>query len=247
MEILEDRDAGIVIVGLRRGELILESLREVAQQADIHSGVVMTGIGSLTRACIHTVRTNNYPPGDEFIELEGPLEVVQFGGIIANYEPKALFEGDRANHVTYGTSSGLDAPTHNVINLQTAQTGMMSRETFLENDPSVEDVEAELSRLAEDRVRDAGLAMLLDPGLDPTSRIRAIRAFQERKSVEDVLEELAKQPPAAGMALSAQGAPVVPGGPSGTPGAEAPQQPTALPPPALLRAVGGRRPVPAGR
>ncbi len=163
------------------------------------------------------------------------------------YEPKALFDGDRANHVTYGTSSGLDAPTHNVINLQKAQTGMMSRETFLENDPSVEDVEAELSRLAEDRVRDAGLAMLLDPGLDPTSRIRAIRAFQERKSVEDVLEELAKQPPAAGMALSAQGAPVVPGGPSGTPGAEAPQQPTALPPPALLRAVGGRRPVPAGR
>jgi uncharacterized protein len=87
VEILEDRDAGIVIVGLRRGELILESLREVAQQADIHSGVVMSGIGSVTKARIHTVMTNNYPPGDEFIDLEGPLEVVQFGGIIANYEP----------------------------------------------------------------------------------------------------------------------------------------------------------------
>src|SRR5919112_427144 len=87
MEILEDRDAGIVIVGLRRGELILESLREVARQADIHSGVVMSGIGSVTKARIHTVMTNNYPPGDEFIDLEGPLEVVQFGGIIANYEP----------------------------------------------------------------------------------------------------------------------------------------------------------------
>jgi predicted DNA-binding protein with PD1-like motif len=87
MEILEDREAGIVIVGLRRGELLLESLREVAQQADIHSGVVMSGIGSVTRARIHTVMTNNYPPGDEFIDLEGPLEVVQFGGIIANYEP----------------------------------------------------------------------------------------------------------------------------------------------------------------
>jgi len=87
VEILEDRDAGIVIVGLRRGELLLESLREVARQADIHSGVVMSGIGSVTRARIHTVMTNNYPPGDEFIDLEGPLEVVQFGGIIANYEP----------------------------------------------------------------------------------------------------------------------------------------------------------------
>ncbi len=87
MEILEDKEAGIVIVGLRRGEKILESLQEVARVADIHSGVVLSGIGSVTQARIHTIRTNNYPPGDEFIELEGPLEVVQFGGIIANYEP----------------------------------------------------------------------------------------------------------------------------------------------------------------
>ena len=87
MEIMEDHDAGIVIVGVRPGELLLESLREVARQADIHSGVVMSGIGSVTKARIHTVMTNNYPPGDEFIDLEGPLEVVQFGGIIANYEP----------------------------------------------------------------------------------------------------------------------------------------------------------------
>ena len=87
LEIFEDKEAGIVIVGLRRGEKILESLREVARVADIHSGVVMSGIGSLTQARIHTIMTNNYPPGDEFIELQGPLEVVQFGGIIANYEP----------------------------------------------------------------------------------------------------------------------------------------------------------------
>ncbi len=87
MEVLEDHEAGIVIVGLRRGELLLESLREVARVADIHSGVVLSGIGSVTQARIHTVMTNNYPPGDEFIDLAGPLEVVQFGGIIANYEP----------------------------------------------------------------------------------------------------------------------------------------------------------------
>ena len=62
MEILEDERAGIVIVTLTRGELILESLGEVARQADIHSGVVMSGIGSVTRARIHTVLTNDYPP-----------------------------------------------------------------------------------------------------------------------------------------------------------------------------------------
>ena len=87
MDIWEDRRAGIVIVALQRGELILESLREVARRADIHTGVVMSGIGSVTRARIHTVMTNDYPPRDEFIDLEGPLEVVQFGGVIANYQP----------------------------------------------------------------------------------------------------------------------------------------------------------------
>ncbi len=87
MEFWEDRPTGIVIVLLRRGDLVLESLNEVARAADIHTGVVITGIGSLTRGRIHTVISNDYPPTDEFIDLEGPLEVVQYGGIIANYQP----------------------------------------------------------------------------------------------------------------------------------------------------------------
>ena len=72
---------------LRRGDLVLESLNQVARAADIHTGVVITGIGSLTKGRIHTVISNDYPPTDEFIDLEGPLEVVQYGGIIANYQP----------------------------------------------------------------------------------------------------------------------------------------------------------------
>lgn len=87
MEIHEDRQAGIVVVALRRGELLLESLREVARQADIHSGVLMTGLGSLTKARIHTVISNDYPPQEEYLDLPGPLEVVHFSGIIAGYEP----------------------------------------------------------------------------------------------------------------------------------------------------------------
>jgi len=87
MEILEDKPSGIVVVALRPGELLLESLSEVARKAEIPSGIVLSGIGSLTKGRIHTVSSNDYPPSNEFIDLEGPLEVVQFGGIIANYEP----------------------------------------------------------------------------------------------------------------------------------------------------------------
>lgn len=87
MEILEDQPSGVVVVALRPGERLLESLAEVARRARIHTGIVLSGIGSLTRGRIHTVSSNDYPPTNDFIDLEGPLEVVQFGGIIANYEP----------------------------------------------------------------------------------------------------------------------------------------------------------------
>jgi predicted DNA-binding protein with PD1-like motif len=87
MRFWEDRAAGIIIVSLRQGDLLYESLEQVARAADMHTGVVMSGIGSLTRARIHTVMSTDYPPQEGYFDLEGPLEVVQFGGIIANYQP----------------------------------------------------------------------------------------------------------------------------------------------------------------
>lgn len=87
MKFWEDTTAGIIIVGLQRDDLLFESLAEVARQADMHTGVVMTGIGSLQNAHIHTVVSNAYPPQEAYFDLDGPLEIVQFGGIIANYQP----------------------------------------------------------------------------------------------------------------------------------------------------------------
>ncbi|MBX6771376.1 MAG: DNA-binding protein [Chloroflexi bacterium] len=99
MEILEDTERGVVVVALRPGELLLESIRATAYQANIHSGIVLSGIGSLTRARIHTVASNDYPPDNQYLELPGPLEVVQFGGIIAEYEPHVHISlWDQAKH-----------------------------------------------------------------------------------------------------------------------------------------------------
>lgn len=101
MEIHEDKQGGFVIVALRRGELLLESLGEAARQADIHSGVIMTGLGSLTKARIHTVISNDYPPEEEYIDLPGPLEVVHFQGIIADYQPHvhiSLWDREKRYH-----------------------------------------------------------------------------------------------------------------------------------------------------
>ncbi len=87
MKWFESADKGVVIVSLSNGDLLLESLRQVAREAFIHTGVVMTGIGSLSCGHIHAVVTNDMPPRDQFLRLEGPLEVVGFRGIIAGFEP----------------------------------------------------------------------------------------------------------------------------------------------------------------
>ncbi len=87
MEIFEDRQAGVVVVTLDYGEDLLPCLREVARKADIHTGIVYGGIGTFSEGHIHTVVTNDLPPQEEYLHLEGPLEVVTFTGIIAGYEP----------------------------------------------------------------------------------------------------------------------------------------------------------------
>lgn len=83
----ESQERGVVIVSLGHDDLLLESLRQVAREADIHTGVIMTGLGSLTRARLHWVATATMPPQDKFVDLAGAIEIVGFRGIIADYEP----------------------------------------------------------------------------------------------------------------------------------------------------------------
>ncbi len=87
MRFFESKETGIVFTVLEPGDLVLESIGEVARRAEIHTGVLMTGIGSLSKARIHTVLTNVNPVEELFLDIGGPLEVSNFNGLIANYEP----------------------------------------------------------------------------------------------------------------------------------------------------------------
>ena len=83
----ESQAKGVVFATLETGDMLLECLRDLVREADIHTGVPMTGIGSLSKGRIHTVLTNDHPVKELFMDLKGPLEVTNFNGIIANYEP----------------------------------------------------------------------------------------------------------------------------------------------------------------
>ena len=87
MRYFESKEKGIVFALLEPDDLLLEGICVLARQADIHTGVLMTGIGCLSKARIHTVLTNVNPVQDVYLDLEGPLEVTNFTGLIANYEP----------------------------------------------------------------------------------------------------------------------------------------------------------------
>jgi predicted DNA-binding protein with PD1-like motif len=79
MKCFESAERGLIVVSLGEGDLLLESIQQAVRQANVHTGVIASGLGSLTRAHIHTLGVE--------AQLPGPLEVVGLGGIVAGYEP----------------------------------------------------------------------------------------------------------------------------------------------------------------
>ncbi|UCH35213.1 MAG: DNA-binding protein [Armatimonadota bacterium] len=70
------------IVRLDTGEDVLESLRAAAEQAGIRHGLILSGVGSVSRYHVHVVKTTNIPPGNVFFQGEGPFDVLSITGLV---------------------------------------------------------------------------------------------------------------------------------------------------------------------
>ncbi|MGH2350667.1 MAG: PPC domain-containing DNA-binding protein [Chloroflexota bacterium] len=102
MKYWEEQSRGLVVLSLHHGDDVLECVQRAIREVDLDDAVVMTGVGSLQAARIHVIASNNYPPGDTFFDLEGPLEVAQIAGIIGGGVPHlhtTLFD---AKHRAWG-------------------------------------------------------------------------------------------------------------------------------------------------
>jgi hypothetical protein len=156
------------------------------------------------------------------------------------YTPTELIDGDHQNRVSYGTSSGLDPATHNILELQKLAQNVMSTETFLENDPGTEDVPAEMARIRGGMLQDSIMQGLLVPTTPLEQRALALTLFDEGKTVAQVAKALHE-------AAAPQATPPIPGipgtgAPAPTPGGNplaptANEQPPVLPPVAALQQV----------
>ncbi len=79
--------AEVMTLRLDQGEDVLASVERAAREHQIHTGVVMSGIGTLDQARLHYITHTGYPSKNEFVDYEGPIELLSIDGIIADFKP----------------------------------------------------------------------------------------------------------------------------------------------------------------
>jgi predicted DNA-binding protein with PD1-like motif len=79
LKYFESPARGLVFASLGPGDLLLEGIEEIARGARIHTGVVLTGLGNLTKASILYQGRH--------LDLERDLEVLSFQGAVADFVP----------------------------------------------------------------------------------------------------------------------------------------------------------------
>jgi len=73
-----------VALRLDPGEDVLLSLRAAVKERGIHNAAILSGVGSLDRYHFHVVKTTNMPPGNTFVEGEGPFDILAVTGLVVD-------------------------------------------------------------------------------------------------------------------------------------------------------------------
>ncbi len=88
------------------GERLLEGLRELIRSEGVRTGVVVSGIGTLSDCRLHQ-SVAGYPPNlmarhQEYLELKGSYEIASMQGIIADGEPHLHITLSEGSHTVAG-------------------------------------------------------------------------------------------------------------------------------------------------
>ncbi|MDW8033426.1 MAG: DNA-binding protein [Nitrososphaerota archaeon] len=67
-----------------RGEDLLETIEKIALRNGVLNGFVISVIGTLENCKIHRVTSKSLRPEEEYVDIDGPLEINSVSGIIAN-------------------------------------------------------------------------------------------------------------------------------------------------------------------
>jgi len=78
-----------IALRLDPGEDLLLSLRAAVREQGIQNAAILSGVGSLDRYHYHVVKTTNMPPGNTFVQGEGPFDILTVTGLVVNGEVHA--------------------------------------------------------------------------------------------------------------------------------------------------------------
>ena len=73
-----------VALRLDPGDDVLLSLRVAVEEQGIRNAAILSGVGSLDRYHFHVVKTTNMPPGNTFVEGEGPFDILTVTGLVVD-------------------------------------------------------------------------------------------------------------------------------------------------------------------
>ena len=85
-----------VALRLDPGEDVLLSLRAAIEELKIRNAAILSGVGSLDRYHFHVVKTKNMPPGNTFVQGEGPFDILTFTGLV--------IDGKIHAHITFSNT-----------------------------------------------------------------------------------------------------------------------------------------------
>lgn len=77
----------LIVLNFERGEKLLEGTREKLRELGVKNAVLVSAIGTFSKARMHRVTTLDPKPMDEIICVEAPMELSAAQGIVANGEP----------------------------------------------------------------------------------------------------------------------------------------------------------------
>ncbi|MBD3306075.1 DUF296 domain-containing protein [candidate division KSB3 bacterium] len=72
----------LVLLRLKPGDDILMALRQGVKDADIQSGLIVNGTGSVSSYHYHVVDSLELPPAEAFPQGEKPCDIVSMSGLI---------------------------------------------------------------------------------------------------------------------------------------------------------------------
>ncbi len=82
MKLQTTESSRLVMVRAEPGEDLLEVLQRAVEESGIVDGMILNGVGSVSRYQVHVVETVNLPPGDVYFGDDGPFDILSVTGMI---------------------------------------------------------------------------------------------------------------------------------------------------------------------